>query len=277
MQNSRIKLLTYDISHEISDGIILEMGDINYIIHLAAETHVDNSILNPVPFVKNNINSTLYLLEYARTLKNLELFIYFSTDEVYGPALGDKSFKENEPHNSTNPYSASKSGCEQLCLAYKNTYNVPIIIVNSMNIFGERQHIEKFIPKVIKSVLDGTKIQIHCYPDMKTPGTRFYIHGRNVSAAILFVINKGTIGERYNITGEKEIDNLELAQFIASVVGKELKYELCYLCESRPGHDLRYSLDGSKLFNLGWKLPVDFQESLKKTILWTLDNRKWLE
>ena len=117
---------------------------------MAAETHVDNSIKDPKLFLDNNINSTLNLLEYSRTLPNLEIFFYFSTDEVFGPALNDTLFKEWDRHKPTNPYSASKSAAEQICVAYENTYKVPLMIVNVMNAFGERQHVEKFIPLCIK-------------------------------------------------------------------------------------------------------------------------------
>jgi len=278
LKSDRIKVFSFDLSNEITEGLKYEMGnDISYIIHTAAETHVDNSISTPVPFVKNNVMSTLYLLEYARTLKKLKLFFYFSTDEVYGPALGDKLYKEDERHNPTNPYSASKSSAEQLCTAYGNTYKIPMIRINVMNAFGERQHVEKFIPKVIKKVLNDEKVYVHSYPDKKTSGTRYYIHARNIAAAVLFVLKNGKLGESYNITGEREVSNLEMAQFIAKVIGKELNYEMVDFHSSRPGHDLRYGLDGTKMKNMGWKLPLSFEESLTKTIQWTIKNKKWLE
>lgn len=244
---------------------------------MAAETHVDNSIEEPVKCIKNNIMSTVTMLELARKLTKLETFFYFSTDEVYGPALGDKMYKEDERHNPTNPYSSSKSGAEQICVAYHNTYKIPIIRINVMNAFGERQHIEKFIPKVIKSVLNGDKVFIHSYPDKKSSGTRYYIHARNIAAAVLFLLEKGNIGESYNLTGEQEISNLEMAQMIAKVIGKPLNYEMVDFHSSRPGHDLRYGLDGNKMYDMGWVLPVDFQKSLENMINWTLDNKEWLE
>ena len=278
--NDRTKIFTNDLINSIPEGIQKEIGtDINYIVHMAAETHVDNSIKDPKLFLDNNINSTLNLLEYSRTLKNLEIFFYFSTDEVFGPALGNTLFKEWDRHKPTNPYSASKSAAEQICIAYENTYKVPLMIVNVMNAFGERQHVEKFIPLCIKKVLNNEKVYIHSYPDKKESGTRFYIHGRNIAAAVLFLIKNGTIGEKYNIAGEKEVSNLEMAQMIAKFMNKELKYEMVDFHTDRPGHDLRYGLDGSKLFDMGFKLPVNFEESVKKTVEWTLlkENIKWLE
>ena len=151
------------------------------------------------------------------------------------------------------------------------------MIVNVMNAFGERQHVEKFIPLCIKKILNNERIQIHSYPDKKRSGTRFYIHARNIAAAVLFLIKNGENGEKYNISGEREISNLEMAQLIARCMNKELKYEMVDFHSDRPGHDLRYGLDGNKLFSMGFKLPVNFEESIKKTVEWTLKNQKWLE
>ena len=277
LNHPRIKIFTYDLINELSVGLTLEIGDIDIIVHMAAETHVDNSISDPKFVVKNNIISTLNLLEYARTIKKLKCFFYFSTDEVFGPAPGSLLYKEWDRHNPTNPYSASKSASENLCLAYLNTYKIPLIIVNVMNVIGERQDVEKYVPLLIKKIINDETIFIHSDKD-KNPGSRFYIHARNVADAVLFILNKGKIGEKYNITGEKEIDNLQLAQFVANIIGKQLNYELMDVDNSnRPGHDLRYGLDGTKLFDMGWKSPIGFEDSLTKTILWTLENKKWID
>ena len=166
LDSGRVKVFPIDLAQPLTTGIIYELGtDFNYIIHMAAETHVDNSIADPAPFIQNNVMSTVYTLEFARLNKSLEVFFYFSTDEVYGPAPGSTLFSEDSRHRPTNPYSASKSAAEQICVAYNNTYNVPVIRINVMNAFGERQHVEKFIPKVINKILRGQKIQIHSYPD----------------------------------------------------------------------------------------------------------------
>lgn len=278
LNDKRIKIFTYDLILPISDGLVKEIGNVDYIVHMAAETHVDNSIKNPRLFLDNNIQSTYNLLEYARIyLPNLKNFFYFSTDEVFGPALGDTLYKEWDRHKPTNPYSASKSAAEQICIAYENTYKIPLMIVNVMNAFGETQHVEKFIPLCIKKILNNEKVYIHSYPDKKTSGTRFYIHARNISEAVLFLIKNGEIGEKYNISGEKEVSNLEMAQYIAKIMNKELDYEMVDFHSERPGHDLRYGLDGTKLFNMGFSLPLNFEESLRKTVEWTLNNKKWLE
>lgn len=273
----RVTVFTCDLAHELSVGILSEIGqDISYIVHMAADTHVDNSIEDPVPFIQNNIMSTVHMLEFARKLPGLKTFFYFSTDEVYGPALNDKMFTENERHHPTNPYSASKSGAEGICIAYWNTYKIPIIRINVMNAFGERQHVEKFIPNTIKKILNDDIVQIHAYPDKIKSGTRFYIHCRNIASGVLFLLKHGKIGEAYNLTGEQEVSNLELAQLIADVIGKPLKYELIDFHSTRPGHDLRYGLDGNKMKAMGWSLPLDFEHSLRKTIVWTLNNQEWL-
>lgn len=278
LNDNRVKVFTCDLILPLSEGLIKEIGELDYIVHMAAETHVDNSIKDPQLFLDNNIKSTYNLLEYARNhLPNLKTFFYFSTDEVFGPALGETLYKEWDRHKPTNPYSASKSAAEQICVAYENTYKTPLMIVNVMNAFGERQHVEKFIPLCIKKLLNNEKIYIHSYPDKKRSGTRFYIHGRNIAAAVLFLIKNGKIGEKYNISGEREVSNLKMAQFIAKFMNKELDYEMVDFHSDRPGHDLRYGLDGNKLFDMGFKLPLNFEESLQKTVEWTLENQKWLE
>lgn len=273
----RVKVFAFDICQGFSDGIKQEIGnDINYIVHMAAETHVDKSIAEPFKVITNNVNSTINLLEWARTLKKLEIFFYFSTDEVFGPALGDTLYKEWDRHKPTNPYSASKSAAENICIAYENTYKIPLMIVNVMNAFGERQYVEKFIPLCIKKILNEETIYIHSYPNKLKSGTRFYIHAQNIASAVLFLIQNGTIGEKYNIAGEKEVSNLDLALLISKFVGKELKYEMTDFHSSRPGHDLRYGLDGTKIYKLGWKPTFNFEQSLEKTVKWTLNNLEWL-
>ena len=277
LSNERVSVYTTDISYKLSEGIARELGDVNIVIHMAAESHVDNSISRPREFFQNNINGTVEMLEYARGLNNLENFFYFSTDEVYGGAPDGTAYGEWDRHKPTNPYSASKSAAEQICVAYENTYKLPIMSINVMNAFGERQHVEKFIPMTIKNIVHDREVLIHSYPDNKRAGSRFYIHARNIAHAILFLIEKGVIGEKYNVVGEKEVDNLEMAEFIAQEIGKPLKYKMVDFHSKRPGHDLRYALSGEKMDNLGWKLPVNFEDALRQTIQWTIQHPEWLE
>ncbi len=273
----RVNVLTNNFTEPINEGLAEEIGQLDYIFHLGAETHVDRSIDDAEPFVMSNVMGTLRLLEFARTQKKLKKFFYFSTDEVFGPAPGSMSYKEWDRYNSGNPYAAAKAGGEELCLAFGNTHKVPVVITHCMNIFGERQHPEKYIPLVINKVLNGTKVLIHSDQNKKIPGSRFWIHARNVAAAIMFLIEKAETQDKYNIVGEKEVDNLEMALFIAKIIGKPLNYELVDFHSSRPGHDLRYGLDGEKMHNMGWRLPVNFEDSLEKTVTWFLNNKTWLQ
>jgi len=273
--DKRVNIFTLDFTQPISEGIIQEVGKIDYLLHVGAETHVDNSITDPEPFVMTNVVGTMRILDFANKL-NLQKMIYFSTDEVFGPAPQGVLYKEWDRYNSTNPYSASKAGGEELCLAYANTYKMPIIITHTMNAFGERQHPEKFIPSTINKVLKGEEVIIHSNPDKTKAGSRFYIHCRNIASAILFILERGKIRDKYNIVGEKEVDNLELARFIAKTLDKKLNYKMVDFHSQRPGHDLRYALDGSKMEMMGWKIPKTFEDSLEKTIKWFLNNPRWL-
>lgn len=278
--DKRIRHFSHDFTLPIVEGLYDELVDTDYIIHMGAETHVDNSIENPEPFVRCNVLGTMQILEFARKCSNLKKVFYMGTDEVFGPAdakLVPNGFKEWDRYNSTNPYSASKAGGEELCLAWANTYGTPVIIGHTMNIFGERQHPEKFIPKVIRAVLTGEKVYIHADSSLTVSGSRFWIHARNVAQAILFLLEKGENRDKYNIVGEKEVSNLDMAKFIAEVLGKPLNFEMVDFHSSRPGHDLRYGLDGTKLKEMGFSYPKTFEESLTKTIQWTLNSPKWLE
>ena len=200
-------------------------------------------------FVLDNVVGTANILEYARRVNEsnkLERFIYFSTDEVFGPAPKGVDYKENDRYNSTNPYSATKAGGEELAVAYENTYRLPVYITHTMNVFGERQHPEKFIPMCIKKIRDGESVTIHSDKTKKIPGSRHYIHAEDVAEAIYFILtNKlkdeidfgGAKCPKFNIVGSEELNNLALAQIIANCQNKELIYEMVDFHSSRPGHD----------------------------------------
>ena len=228
-------------------------------------------------FVQANVVGTANVLNFSRSLTHLKKFIYFSTDEVFGPAPQGVNYGENDRYNSTNPYAASKAGGEELAVAYANTYNIPVIVTHCMNLFGERQHPEKFIPMCIKKILAGEEIMIHADKTCKVSGSRFYIHCRNVADALHFLLVAGKQREKYNIVGEMEVSNTAMAILISNMVGKDLKYKLVDFHSQRPGHDLRYALDGNKLASMGWKVPKSFQKSFEKTVRWYLNNPKWLE
>lgn len=278
----RVKFVFHDLKAELNMFIDKAIGQVDYVLHLAAGSHVDRSITDPMSFVMDNVVGTGNLLEWVRKRNQSEdtkitKFIYFSTDEVFGPAPEGVAYKEWDRFHPSNPYAATKAGAESLCDAYANTYKLPIITTHCMNIFGERQHPEKFIPMVIKKVMNGETVTIHSNKDKTMAGKRFYIHARNVAAAILFLIDNSTNGEKYNIVGEKEIDNLALAQMIADYVGMPLQYEMVDFHSSRPGHDLRYALDGTKLREMGFTFPSNVERSLQKTVEWTIKHKdKWL-
>ena len=283
----RVKVVYHDLKAELNPLIRSEIGKVDYILHLAAGSHVDRSIEYPMEFVLDNVVATCNILEFARTQKdNLERFIYFSTDEVFGPAPDGIKYKENDRYNSTNPYSATKAGGEELAVAYENTYGLPIYITHTMNVFGERQHPEKYIPMCIKKARDGEKVTIHSDSTCTIPGSRHYIHAEDVSSAILFLLNyqgsfESTYGgakcPKFNIVGSEELNNLELAQIIAEAQGKELNYELIDFHSSRPGHDLRYALDGDKMRSMGWEPSKSVRERIADVTKWTLDNNRWIK
>lgn len=272
----RVHVLAADFTRPISGGLAQEIGDVNFIVHMGAETHVDNSIINPEVFVMSNVVGTFRILEFARTLPNLIAMNYFSTDEVFGPAPAGVAYKEWDRYKSGNPYAATKAGGEELAIAYANTYKLPVFVTHTMNVFGERQNKEKFIPKIIKAVLKQEVVKIHSDPTKTISGSRFWIHARNVASALIFLLKNGEIGEKYNIVGEKEVSNLEIARFVSSVLDKSLQHEMVDFHSSRPGHDLRYALDGSLLQQMGFEYPKTFEQSLRKTIEWTLANPKWI-
>jgi len=283
---TRVKVVFHDLKAALNQQVQDAIGEVDFIIHLAAGSHVDRSIAYPMEFVMDNVVGTVNLLDYARTLPNLKQFMYFSTDEVFGPASGAIRFKENDRYNSTNPYSASKAAGEEMAVAYQNTYNIPVIIAHSMNVFGERQHPEKFIPMCIRKVLNDEIVDIHADNSMSIPGSRVYVHAKDVADAILFLLryDMSTVPlpeevikcHKFNIVGEKEINNLSLARFIADEQGKELKYKLVDFHSSRPGHDLRYSLDGTKMKEMGWE-PKPTDKRLTDLVRWSLKNKTWIQ
>jgi dTDP-glucose 4,6-dehydratase len=283
---NRVKMFSVDLQLPLSVGVTQEIGEVDYNLNLDSEIHVDRSIADPVNFIENNVKLVLNMLEWARELKGLKKFIQFSTDEAYGTAPDGVSYKEGDRHNVGNPYSASKDCQEAICRAYSNTYGLPINITNAMNIIGERQHPEKFVPICIRKILTDEVIQIHASADLKESGTRHYLHARNIAQALQFILEK--TNERldkvdaslgcWNIVGDVEIANSDLAKMIGRILGKEAKIEMISFHSSRPGHDLAYRLSGDKLKKAGFEYPKSFEETLKKIIEWDIapENKRWL-
>lgn len=280
----RVKIFTHDLTAPLSDVLMKKIGRVDYIINFASQSHVDRSISDPVPFVLNNTQLVLNMLEYVRQT-GPEKLIQIGTDEVYGPTDGINSHPEWSPIIPSNPYSASKACQEAIAISYWRTYGIPLILTNIMNTFGERQDYEKFVPMVINKIIKGEKVYIHSQAGTGKSGSRFWLHARNTSDALLFILSNITPTqypetakpERFNIVGEKQISNLDIAQLIAKILKKELHYELVDAETSRPGHDLHYGLSGDKLKEAGYEFPVNLEASMKKTIEWTIANPRWLK
>lgn len=268
------KVYYHDLRSPLSELLSQKIGRVNIIIHLAAMSHVDRSIADPIGSVMDNVVGTANLLEFARKYIP-DKFIYFSTDEVFGPSTNGK-FTEWDRFNPRNPYSASKAGGEVLALAYHNTYEVPAIVVHCMNIFGERQHPEKFIPKAIGLLLKNQVVPIYCDSKGTRSGSRSYIYVDDVTKGLLLILNNGEIGEKYNIEGSREISNLKIAQTIAGVLHKNLKIIKITQDNIRPGQDFRYGIDGSKLKHLGLKIDQSDLSKIRDITKWYKNNTRWL-
>ncbi len=279
--HERTKVIMHDLTAPLP-SLADRAGRCDYVIAMASESHVDRSITGPVPFIRNNTDVILSTLEYAR-LAEPESVIVFSTDEVYGPmGDGDAPHAEWSPILPSNPYSASKACQEAIAIAYWRTYGVPVVIVNSMNLLGEMQDPEKFLPMLISKISKGESVPVHGTPG--NIGSRYFIHARNVADALLCILRElppagfpaASRPDRWNVVGERRLSNLELAQMTAAVMGRPLRYELTDFHSARPGHDPHYGLDGSKLAAAGWKPPVGFAESLERTVRWALSHPEWL-
>lgn len=271
--NERVDVVTHDLT-----GPVPDLGQFDYILNLASESHVDRSIEDPVNFVENNITSTLQMLEYARSYPP-KVFVQFSTDEVYG-AMEHKEWDILLP---SNPYAASKAAQEMIAIAYWKTYKLPIVITNSNNIIGKNQDPEKFVPKVVKLVNAGDEVTIHT--SNGRPGRRYWNAVQNTADALLFILGFtptkygemvevpvmngenieagfADMPDRYALSGGKELDNLEMAQLIASILGKELKYTLLDAETIRPGYDEFYAMTEGELDRKGWVAPYSLEEGL---------------
>ncbi len=283
MDKSRVTIITHDLISPLTEYTKKRLGKIDYILNIASNSHVDRSITNPGEFILGNVALVYNMLELAREIKP-ELFLQFSTDEVYGAAPDGVDFKEWSTIIPSNPYSASKAAQEATAISYWRTYGIPLIITNTMNLFGETQDPEKYTARLVKKIYNGDEVTVH--GSETNIGSRYYLHARNGADAVYFILknlpshpykeNEITLPDRYNIVGDIEVNNLDLAKLVAKMLGKELKYKLEDFHHSRPGHDRRYALDGGKLKALGWKAPMDFETSLQNSINWTLKNPQWL-
>lgn len=274
-KNPRVRFIYHDLRAPFNDQLCVQLGWHDYIVHMAAGTHVDHSIADPMSFVLDNVVATCNMLDFARAV-GCTRFLQFSTDEVFGPAPAGTAYREDARYNSGNPYAATKAGAEELAVAYANTYGLPVCITHTMNVIGERQHPVKFVPMTIARVLCGDTVTIHADKTCTKAGSRFYIHASDVADAVHLLLTRGGLG-KYNIVGERELDNLELAQIIAKCVGEALDYRMVDFHSSRPGHDLRYALSGQKMLDeFGWAPSHRIDARVAQIVEWTLKHPHWL-
>lgn len=283
---SRLSMLTHDLTAPFTNREIEKLGKIDYIINLASRSDVQNSIDDPLPFVRNNTEIMLTMLELARVIKPT-VFLHFSTDEVYGPTTkSSKGHAEWDPIIPSNPYSASKAMQEDLGIAWWRSFGVPLIITNTMNNFGEMQAPSKFPAMIQSSISKEETIKVHTNEEGES-GTRYYIHSKNTADALLFILENiepisHRAGEmdrplRLNIVGDKQVSNEELVNVIATLMGKPAICTKVNFHDHNPGHDMHYGLDGTKLAALGWAPPLSFEESMKRTIAWQQAHPEWMK
>ena len=267
---------------------IFKKYEINTVVHFAAESHVDRSILGPRAFVETNVMGTFTLLEAAKnywkksdnSFDDYVLFHHVSTDEVYG-SLGDTGyFTESTPYDPRSPYSASKASSDHLVLSYNHTYGLPLTLSNCSNNYGPYQFPEKLIPLMILNMLSGKTLPV--YGDGRNIRDWIFVEDHN--NAVWNIIQKGRSGEKYNIGGDNEWENIKLLSTLIEIVSRQtglnsdnIKSTISYI-KDRPGHDRRYAIDCSKIKNeLGWKQKVSFEEGLDKTVKWYLNHTQWTE
>jgi dTDP-glucose 4,6-dehydratase len=247
------------------------INDADVVVNFAAETHVDRSIANPRIFLESNTIGLYNILEAVRQYNPKARVIHISTDEVYGDIL-EGSFTEDYPLKPSSPYSASKAAADIFCHAYHRTYNIDIIVTRCTNNFGPYQFPEKLIPKTIIRANMNLKVPIYGTGQ----NVRDWIYVLDHCEAIDMLIYKGRPGEVYNISSGNELENIKLVKMILSLMGKD--ESLIEFVEDRPGHDLRYSLDSSKIREeIGWKPKYSFRKAIEETINWYLSNRAWWE
>ena len=279
--NKNYKLIKIDIKNKKKIIKIITKYKPKVIFNLAAETHVDRSIDSPDNFVRTNINGTFNFLESLRLLRKKKIFpklIHISTDEVYGDIKLGKRSDENHKYEPSSPYSATKASADHLVKSYIRTYKLKAVISNCCNNYGPYQFPEKLIPKIISNIFNNKEIPIYA----KGKNSREWIHVEEHCEALFGLYLKGKNGESYNVGSGVNLRNIDLAKKILKIckimniiIGKKTKIKFV---KDRPGHDLRYALNNKKIFNrLKWKPRIKFESGLKKTILWYLNNKKFLK
>ena len=282
INDNKYKYIKADINDKNLICFILKEYNITHIIHFAAQSHVDNSFDNSLDYTIDNVMGTHTLLDCVKNVNKEILFLHFSTDEVYGESIDSSDVKtEISLLLPTNPYSASKASAEMYVNSYKKSYNLKTIILRCNNVFGPNQYPEKVIPKFLKQLKNNEKITIHG----KGETIRDFIHIDDVCRAIITVLEKGEIGETYNIGGHNEKTNLQVVEAICALLDELVPnspykphFDLVTYVADRPGHDERYAINADKIDKeLGWLPKETFETGLRKTVQWYLSNREWIE
>ena len=260
-----------DISNQEFIEHIFEKENPEVVVHFAAESHVDRSLLDPYPFIGSNVLGTQVLLEVSKA-KGVELFVNMSTDEVYGDLGKEGTFTEESPLKPNSPYSTTKASADMLGRAYYRSFGLPVVTIRASNNYGPWQYPEKFVPVIILKALRDEKIPV--YGD--GTNVREWLYVTDCAEGIMAAIDRGKAGEIYNIGSKEEKQNIEVAKAILKLLGKG--EELIEFVKDRPGHDFRYSLDTTKAKReLGWEAKTSFDEGLKKTIEWYIEHLKWAQ
>jgi dTDP-glucose 4,6-dehydratase len=280
LNNKRVSLIRSDFATLDFASTMIGAGNFNFIFHLGAKTSVNESGINPDTYIHSNVVGTQKILEFACCQSQLISFIYVSTNEVFGPSVRGKAFAEWSPYNSQSIYAATKAAGEEIVLAYSIQFGVPVLVVHTMNIFGERESPERFIPQIVKSIIDNKAIPIYCDENLGMGG-RTYLDVRAFSDALLF-LSTGIMDdslkfqrEKINIAGEEFVTNDQLVMKISKIMGKPYNIELVNYYNKHSGHILNTSLDINILRSLGWRPQSSLDDGLERTVSWWLSNQNW--
>ena len=278
---NRVSYVWHDLRAPLTEGVHARIGRVDFVIHIAAETHVDRSLVDATIFAQSNVVGTTNLLEYLRRHQpGLRKVVSMGTDEYYGPAPEGVCFREGDPPRPSNPYSASKVGQWAMEYAFAHAHGLPICWAFAMNAYAPRQHPEKFIPRTVRAMLRGEEVVLHGR-SRQDLASRCWVYCEDLASALEWLLWHGRPKEVYHVVGE-ERTVWEIADIIAQeVTGQPLeRYPRVRILDyhrARPGHDRRYALDGSKLRALGWSPRWPLETTLRRTVRWMVEHPQWLE